>query len=199
MEHVGVIAKDYESIKAKAEEMGVSLQWAIDRRRQYLEDNIKENEADVSLQWTVDQRKEYLKDRIEENETDIAQAMRELAGTGELEHRLIMNRTERAQKSIRGARFDLSRLNPNAGKGNGVDDTEIERAREYPIQELLPNQVRHGMTLCCFHEDHSPSMSIKNNRAHCFSCNKTWDSIALIMEMKGFQFMEAVRYLVEMV
>ena len=197
MDHAGIIARDYQSIKAKAEEMGVPLQWAIDRKRRYLEDNIKENQADVFLQWTVDQRKQYLKDKIKELEADVAQAVRELAGTGELEHRLTVDRIEGAEKNIRHARFDLSRLKPNAGKGNGVDDTEIERAKEYPIERLLPNQVRRGMTLCPFHEDRHPSMSIKNNRVRCFSCNKTWDTIALVMELRGYEFIEAVKYLTQ--
>jgi len=173
MEHPGTIARDYESIKARAQEMGIPLKWALAQRRQ------------------------YLTDRIEENEAGIAEAIRELSGSDELELRLIMNRIERAERSIRHAHFALGRLKPNAGKGNGVDDTEIERAKAYPIEALLPNQVRHGMTLCPFHEDHSPSMSTKNNRAHCFSCNKSWDAIALVMELKGFQFVEAVKYLLE--
>jgi len=164
-------ATNYESIKARADEMEIPLKWALGQRRQYLEDLIRQHE------------------------TDIVQAVSELAGTGELEHCLIMDRIDRADKGIRKARFDLSRLKPNAGKGKGVDDTEIERAKGYPIEALLPNQVRRGMTLCPFHEDHYPSMSIKNNRAHCFACNKTWDSIELLCGLQGYGFIEAVRYL----
>jgi len=173
MEHFGTIARDYESIKARAQEMGIPLKWALDQRRQ------------------------NLTDRIEENEAGISEALKELAGSDELELRLTMARIERVERNIRHAHFDLSRLKPNAGKGKGVDATEIERAKAYPIEALLPNQVKHGMTLCPFHEDHFPSMSTKNNRAHCFSCNKSWDAISLVMELKDLQFVEAVKYLLE--
>jgi len=172
MEHPGVIATNYEAIKARADEIGVPLKWALDQRRQYLEN------------------------RIEEQEAIAAQRVKELAGSSELEHRLAMDRIERVEKAIRKAQFDLSRLkSQHRAKRNGVSDEEIERAREYPIAQLLPNSVRRGMTLCCFHEDRHPSMSVKNNRAHCFSCNKTWDAIALVMELNGLEFIEAVRRL----
>lgn len=171
MKHPAVTATNYESIKASAEKMGVPLKWVLDRRRLYLEN------------------------RIEEQEGVLSQSMRELANTTELEHRLALDKIEGAEKNIRQAQFDLSRLKHNAQKGNGVSDEEIERAREYPISQLLPNPVRHNMTLCCFHEDRAPSMSVKNNRAHCFSCNKTWDAIALVMELKGLEFIKAVKYL----
>lgn len=164
------IARDFEGIKARAGELGVSLSWALKRRREHLQSLIKENEALVV---------EYVK---------------QLGRVNKLGRAFLLNWIANAQTRNKNARFDLSRLKPQA-KGNGVTPEEIERAKEYPVVQLLPNQIKHGMTLCPFHDDRNPSMSIKNNRAHCFSCDKTWDSIALAMELKSLEFVGTVKYL----
>ena len=69
----------------------------------------------------------------------------------------------------------------------------MERAREYPIEEIIP--VRRGMARCPFHPDRRPSMSVKNNRYKCFSCGARGDAIDLAMQMDGLQFREAVKRL----
>lgn len=69
----------------------------------------------------------------------------------------------------------------------------IERAKEHPIENFIDAQ--RGMALCIFHEDHHPSMSIKNNFAHCFSCGKTADVIDVYRKLHGATFPEAVKAL----
>ncbi len=66
-------------------------------------------------------------------------------------------------------------------------------AREYPIESLI--EVKRGMALCPFHDDHHPSMSIKNNRARCFACGWTGDSIAVYQKLHGASFIETVKAL----
>ena len=92
----------------------------------------------------------------------------------------------------------MKRLEPGwRPKKSGLDDEMIERAREYPVKSLLPNQIKHNMTLCPFHDDHIPSMYVNSNYVYCFSCNKGWNPIDFVMATKGYDFKEAVKYLNE--
>lgn len=74
-----------------------------------------------------------------------------------------------------------------------ITDDMIQQAKAYPFEELL--EFKRGYTKCPFHDDRTPSMSLKNNRIRCFSCNKTWDTIAYVMDKEGLTFPEAVRRL----
>jgi hypothetical protein len=78
-------------------------------------------------------------------------------------------------------------------KGN-ITDEMIQTAKAYPFQELY--EFKHGACVCPFHEDKDPSMKLyKDNRVHCFSCNKSWDTIDFIKEREGITFQEAVKRL----
>ncbi len=77
---------------------------------------------------------------------------------------------------------------------NGVTDAEIQRAREYPIKNLVKMKGRN--TLCLWHNDRKPSMHIyKDNHGYCFACNKYADPIEFVQKMNGLDFLGAVRYL----
>ena len=76
---------------------------------------------------------------------------------------------------------------------NRVTPEMIERAKEYPIENIV--EVRRGMAPCLFHEDRNPSMYVKNNFAHCFSCGKTADVIEVYQKIHGATFHVAVRAL----
>jgi hypothetical protein len=78
-------------------------------------------------------------------------------------------------------------------KGNGVTADMIARAREYPFSELHP--FVRNMAKCPFHDDKTPSMSLKNNRARCWSCGESWDPIGFVMKKDGMTFHQSVRYL----
>lgn len=75
----------------------------------------------------------------------------------------------------------------------GLTQQEIERAREYPITDLIEN--RRMMAKCPFHQDKTASMYLKNNFYHCFGCQKSGDVINFVMETKNMTFKEAVNYL----
>lgn len=70
---------------------------------------------------------------------------------------------------------------------------QIQRAREYPISQILGTES--SKINCPFHDDTHPSASIKNNKLHCFVCNETWDTISLVMKGSNLTFSEAVRRL----
>jgi hypothetical protein len=74
----------------------------------------------------------------------------------------------------------------------------IEAAHEYPIQDLFDSNFRRSgnnlVGLCPFHDERTPSFYIfvKQNRAHCFGCNKSLDVIDAYMELNECSFKAAV-------
>jgi len=58
---------------------------------------------------------------------------------------------------------------------------------------------RYVSVTCPFHEDRSPSASIDTeaNRLHCFSCDRTWDVVDIVMQEEECSFIEAVGQLFE--
>lgn len=74
-----------------------------------------------------------------------------------------------------------------------ITDEMIERAKNYPIADLI--EVRNRQARCPFHEDKTASMHQYGNRLHCFSCNKSWDTIGLVMDRDGLPFRAAIRRL----
>lgn len=78
-------------------------------------------------------------------------------------------------------------------RGGDITDLMIERARAYPIDNLV--EVKRGKALCPFHDDHKPSLSVKNNLFHCFVCEVSGDTIRFIMQVNDLNFIEAVKYL----
>lgn len=47
------------------------------------------------------------------------------------------------------------------------------------------------------HPDKNPSASVKNNRCHCFSCGRTFDALAVVMENEPCSFVEALEKAVD--
>jgi hypothetical protein len=77
---------------------------------------------------------------------------------------------------------------------HGITTHDVEHARNYPIHVLLGVELSKRVR-CPFHDDHHPSASIKNNKLHCWVCNKTWDGISYVMETKEVNFIEAIKYI----
>lgn len=67
----------------------------------------------------------------------------------------------------------------------------VERAKEYPIERLVEIN-RAGFTRCFAHNDKKPSAYCRKNFVHCFVCQKSWDTIAVLVERDGIKFREAV-------
>ncbi len=83
---------------------------------------------------------------------------------------------------------------PVPGGRDRITQEMIDRARAYPFERLYT--FKRNMACCPFHDDRTPSMSLKNNRARCWgACNASWDPIAFVMKKEGFDFARAVRYL----
>lgn len=85
--------------------------------------------------------------------------------------------------------------------GGEITSVMIERARNYPIADLIGQKPKGASkVVCCpFHEDKGPSASVKNNVLYCFTgCRpkdtrrKGWDTILYLMEKEGKSFRAAV-------
>jgi hypothetical protein len=51
---------------------------------------------------------------------------------------------------------------------------------------------------CPMHDDTHPSLDLRpdrGNRAYCGPCGKSWDAIALVMDVRGLEFPAAVRWM----
>ncbi len=71
----------------------------------------------------------------------------------------------------------------------------IEEAREVKIKNIYP--VKRNMAKCLVHKpDSKPSMSVRGNRAYCFSCGFKCDVIEFAMILHNLNFRDAVLYLV---
>lgn len=67
----------------------------------------------------------------------------------------------------------------------------IQKAKEYPIENLLEIN-RAGFTRCFAHNDKKPSAYCKKNFVHCFVCQKSWDTIQILIDRDGRTFRDAV-------
>ena len=78
----------------------------------------------------------------------------------------------------------------------GNKELDVGRAKDYPFSSLMVFDA-HNMAKCPFHSDTNPSLKYyqKTNTIHCFSCNKSWDTIQYVMDIEGKSFIEAVRSL----
>jgi DNA primase len=84
-----------------------------------------------------------------------------------------------------------------APKGK-LTDNDIEAARNYPIQDLFDIVFKPSgnklVGLCPFHAEKSPSFYVflDQNKAHCFGCQKSVDSISAYEELNGCDFKVSV-------
>ncbi len=71
-----------------------------------------------------------------------------------------------------------------------ISPEQIERARNYPLKDLLG--TNKNITNCPFHDDRTASLNIKNNFFHCHGCGISGDVLAFYMKTKNASFREAV-------
>lgn len=88
----------------------------------------------------------------------------------------------------------LEKFKKTEKKEGFITEQDIEKARDYPITELLPFD-RSGFTHCIFHSENTPSMKYytTTNTVHCFGCSKSHDSISIYMEQNKVDFITAVK------
>jgi len=77
-----------------------------------------------------------------------------------------------------------------------ITQEHIDRAKEYPLVNLLPEPPRRNMALCPLHNEKSPSFQIrKDNTFICWGCQQHGDSIDLYMKLHNTDFLTSVKAL----
>lgn len=79
------------------------------------------------------------------------------------------------------------------------DDTKIERAKSYPISNLI--DFKHKKACCIWHNEKTPSLAFypKTNSVYCFGCGKSGDAIDVFRQIHGCTFKQAVEELNKLV
>ena len=102
---------------------------------------------------------------------------------------------ERVRTVNRITTYLESKRNPHKYRGR-ITDADIEKAREYPIEELYDGHLRQGFGLCPFHDEKTPSFHVKNNRFRCYGCDAWGSSIDFVMRRDSCTFIQAVKKLI---
>ena len=88
----------------------------------------------------------------------------------------------------------------------GIKDSTIERVRQLPISEVLTGEGialkkigREFVTLCPWHNDSNPSLTVNDqkNLCFCFACGNGSDAIAFIEQKFGLGFADAIQRIAE--
>lgn len=76
------------------------------------------------------------------------------------------------------------------------NDSEIQRAKDYPIRKLL-NEPTAQLIKCISpdHNDKTPSMQITGNFAYCHGCGQHFDSISIYQILNDCDFITALKAL----
>jgi len=167
-----------------AEEIGVDPRRAVLARLKYLSNEIQELEGELR----------YCESLKKKNSKWLRQS-------GEV-FSVIFSQDLAPLKSEQQVLLDYlnGKIKPKASNSELSDDI-IERARNYPIADLIGQKPKGAsQVVCCpFHSDKGPSASVKNNVLFCFAgCRpkkegrKGWDPILYLMEKEGKSFREAV-------
>lgn len=115
----------------------------------------------------------------------------------------IKSELEPIQASIKKLERKIS-INNTQNSDNKINDSDIQRAREYPIAniadrhcDLISAGVNRMKAKCPFHVEKTPSfvLYLDNNTYHCFGCSEHGDNIDLYMKLDNADFIQAVRFL----
>lgn len=94
-------------------------------------------------------------------------------------------------KKIKGYQASIDFLDGKVEMYHIVTDEMVERAREFPIENLVElGQNRRAK--CCFHQGDGFNMCIEKNFAYCFVCGAHSDAIGVYRKLHDCGFREAV-------
>jgi hypothetical protein len=135
---------------------------------------------------------EYDKQR---NEAQIQKEARtwayQLPEAYETKRLILVERLQKAkEENDPNAKKILDQYKVFTGKITSLTSQQIERARQYPLKDLVGTQK--NITNCPFHDDRTASMNIKNNFYYCHGCSAQGDIIKYLMETDGLSFKDAV-------
>lgn len=99
--------------------------------------------------------------------------------------------TEPARRLLR-----LIKLNRQPKTTGLINEDDIARAKQTPIESILPSELVRGYACCPLHKEKTPSFHVrKNNTFMCFGCQEYGDVIDLYQKLNNCTFIEAVKAL----
>lgn len=109
-----------------------------------------------------------------------------------IELHYLLGDVKRAKKELKTIEKKLTRKDDT----NAITPELIERARQYPVEQLV--EFVQGKAYAFCHEDKNPSATMMKggNKLRCWPCNKNFDPIDILTLRDKFSFAEAVRRLV---
>jgi len=148
---------------------------------------------EVPKEWALGRRKVFLLSeavRIADKRSGITKALPSMLS---IEKRAMLlaelddlnNDYRKIQRQIHALEFP----------GESISDDDIEAARLADIEPYLPHPVKGKKTRCFNHDDKNPSMQVNKNSVYCHACVKRWDTINMVRQLHGFDFVKAVRYI----
>jgi predicted DNA-binding protein YlxM (UPF0122 family) len=151
---------------------------------------------EMPIEFGLNGRKRFLQDRLNLKKDSFREMTTFLIDANEETKEFVFDSLKKTNREITYIEKELKRLNnyqPLTDIKSNITPDMIERAREYPISNLI--EVKRNKALCPFHNDHNPSLGIKNNRYHCFACGEKGDPIDFVIKRDGVSFQEAVKWL----
>lgn len=151
---------------------------------------IEENEC---WEYLVSFHNELNRQEKLRNDTDIKNEAKEWANSLPEAYetkRLILLERLRNAKTPEEKQQRLIHYKLFTNKLDSLTPTQIERAKQYPLKDLLG--TNKNITNCPFHDDRTASLNIKNNFFHCHGCGVSGDTIKFLMEKENLSFKEAV-------
>ena len=84
------------------------------------------------------------------------------------------------------------------GETRLIDFQRIRQSADIvAVAKWLGLEVHGGKSRCPFHQDRTPSLSLKDGRFKCFGCDASGDVVDLVARMKDISTLEAVAQVTE--
>lgn len=106
----------------------------------------------------------------------------------------LLSKTRREIKYVISVMDEIYGEKKREGKDQITEDM-IERARNYPLENLI--DIKRGMSSCVSgtHADKNPSMDARNGFCFCYSCGWEGDAISVYQKLHGTDFVTTVKAL----
>ncbi len=152
---------------------------------------------DVPRTEALGHRLKYLRTEIKKESNYKASLEYELDKESEVTNAFLRQCVSTSNKTIDKLKKEHARLSmPPSQMLDQITDDDIEAARNYPIEQVIDFN-RAGKAIAWCHEDKSPSLTWykAKNKARCFACNQSFDSISAHMYLTGTDFITTVKAL----
>lgn len=75
-----------------------------------------------------------------------------------------------------------------------IPEHQIQKAREYRLDDLLANKLKRRFMVCPIHPEKHASFFV-TSFGYCFGCQRSWDAISWLQEFEGMSFQQTIEFL----